>query len=245
MPTFAPRFPEQLALLERGVVDFHVRARARGAPRGVARERPPLRVKAGFDPDAPRPAPRPHASCCRRCGSSRTWGTRPSSSSATSRRWSATRPARTRAARGSRARRSNRSAETYLAQAFKVLDREQGRAPAQQRVARQDDDGRRRRADGASTPSRGCSSARTSRQRFAESARHPHARVPLPAPAGLRLGRARVRRRARRDRPALQPARRARPHGQVRQAPADRDDDAHPRGDRRAHRERRRSSARR
>ena len=54
-------------------------------------------------------------------------------------------------------------------------------------------------------------------------------RAPLPADAGLRLGRDRGRRRARRHRPALQPARRPRRDGAVRARAAGRADDTAPR----------------
>src|SRR5580692_10974632 len=52
MPTFPP-VPEQLALLERGVVDLHVRGELEQRL-GESRDRgQPLRVKAGFDPTRP------------------------------------------------------------------------------------------------------------------------------------------------------------------------------------------------
>ena len=123
MSSFAP-VPDQLALLERGVVDFHVRAELEQRLEESRQSGRPLRVKAGFDPTRP-DLHLGHAVLLQKMRqSSRTSGTRPSSSSATSRRWSATRPARTRAARASRAKRSSRSAQTYLDQAFKVLDRD-------------------------------------------------------------------------------------------------------------------------
>ena len=52
--------------------------------------------------------------------------------------------------------------------------------------------------------------------------------APLPADAGVRLGRDRGRRRARRHRPALQPARRPRGDGALRARAAGRADDAAP-----------------
>ena len=147
MPSFAP-VPEQLALLERGVVDFHVRAELEQRLDESRSERAPAARQGGLRPDAARSAPRARACCCRRCASSRTSGTPRSSSSATSRRWWATRRATTRAARGSRATRSTRSAETYLDAGLQGPRPREGRAPPQQRVARHDDDGRRRRAHG-------------------------------------------------------------------------------------------------
>jgi hypothetical protein len=55
---------------------------------------------------------------------------------------------------------------------------------------------------------------------------HRGSRVPLPARAGLRLGASRGRRRARWDRPAVQPERRARHHAGLRSRAAGRDDGA-------------------
>src|SRR5580693_4641963 len=52
MPTFSP-VPEQLALLERGVVDLHVRAELEQRLAESRRTGKPLRVKAGFDPTRP------------------------------------------------------------------------------------------------------------------------------------------------------------------------------------------------
>ncbi|HEY8039396.1 MAG TPA: tyrosine--tRNA ligase [Polyangiaceae bacterium] len=52
MPTFPP-VPEQLALLERGVVDLHVRAELEQRLGESQRSGKPLRVKAGFDPTRP------------------------------------------------------------------------------------------------------------------------------------------------------------------------------------------------
>jgi len=52
MPPFAP-VAEQLALLERGVVDFHVRAELEQRLEESRRSGKPLRVKAGFDPTRP------------------------------------------------------------------------------------------------------------------------------------------------------------------------------------------------
>jgi tyrosyl-tRNA synthetase len=52
MPPFPP-VPEQLALLERGVVDFHVRAELEQRLAESLRDGRPLRVKAGFDPTRP------------------------------------------------------------------------------------------------------------------------------------------------------------------------------------------------
>ena len=48
-----PPVPEQLALLERGVVDFHVRAELAERLEESRRTGKPLRVKAGFDPTRP------------------------------------------------------------------------------------------------------------------------------------------------------------------------------------------------
>jgi tyrosyl-tRNA synthetase len=52
VPTFAG-VPEQLALLERGVVDFHVRAELERRLEESRASGRPLRVKAGFDPTRP------------------------------------------------------------------------------------------------------------------------------------------------------------------------------------------------
>ncbi len=52
MPTFAP-VPEQLALLERGVVDFHVREELVTRLEESRTSGHPLRIKAGFDPTRP------------------------------------------------------------------------------------------------------------------------------------------------------------------------------------------------
>jgi tyrosyl-tRNA synthetase len=52
MPPFAPA-AEQLALLERGIVDFHVRAELEQRLQESYRSGKPLRVKAGFDPTRP------------------------------------------------------------------------------------------------------------------------------------------------------------------------------------------------
>jgi tyrosyl-tRNA synthetase len=52
MPTFPP-VPEQLALLERGVVDFHVRAELEKRLEESRASGQPLRIKAGFDPTRP------------------------------------------------------------------------------------------------------------------------------------------------------------------------------------------------
>jgi tyrosyl-tRNA synthetase len=52
MPTFSP-VAEQLALLERGVVDFHVRAELEQRLAESRASGRPLRVKAGFDPTRP------------------------------------------------------------------------------------------------------------------------------------------------------------------------------------------------
>ncbi len=52
MLTFPP-VPEQLALLERGVVDFHVRAELEKRLEESRKSGRPLRVKAGFDPTRP------------------------------------------------------------------------------------------------------------------------------------------------------------------------------------------------
>jgi tyrosyl-tRNA synthetase len=52
MPTFSP-VAEQLALLERGVVDFHVRAELEQRLEESRASGQPLRVKAGFDPTRP------------------------------------------------------------------------------------------------------------------------------------------------------------------------------------------------
>src|SRR5271155_3141464 len=52
MPTFPP-VAEQMALLERGVVDFHVRAELEKRIQESRENGRPLRIKAGFDPARP------------------------------------------------------------------------------------------------------------------------------------------------------------------------------------------------
>jgi tyrosyl-tRNA synthetase len=52
MPSFAP-VPEQMAVLERGVVDFHVRSDLEERLAESLQAGSPLRVKAGFDPTRP------------------------------------------------------------------------------------------------------------------------------------------------------------------------------------------------
>src|SRR5580698_8110999 len=52
LPSFAP-VPEQLALLERGVVDFHVRDELEKRLEESRASGKPLRIKAGFDPTRP------------------------------------------------------------------------------------------------------------------------------------------------------------------------------------------------
>src|SRR5271166_1959678 len=52
MPSFLP-VPEQIALLERGVVDFHVRAELEQRLEESRLSGRPLRIKAGFDPTRP------------------------------------------------------------------------------------------------------------------------------------------------------------------------------------------------
>jgi tyrosyl-tRNA synthetase len=52
MPSFAP-VPEQMAVLERGVVDFHVRSDLQERLTESLQAGKPLRVKAGFDPTRP------------------------------------------------------------------------------------------------------------------------------------------------------------------------------------------------
>lgn len=53
MTTTFPAVAEQLALLERGVVDFHVRSELEARLEESRRTGKPLRVKAGFDPTRP------------------------------------------------------------------------------------------------------------------------------------------------------------------------------------------------
>ena len=52
MASFAP-VPEQMAVLERGVVDFHVRSDLEERLEESRQSGRPLRVKAGFDPTRP------------------------------------------------------------------------------------------------------------------------------------------------------------------------------------------------
>ena len=84
----------------------------------------------------------------------------------------------------------------------------------------------------AGSPSRGCWSATTSRSGWL-SAADLGAGAALPGAAGLRLGGDRLRRRARRHGPEVQPAVRARCTGLVRAAAAVDHDDADPPGHRR------------
>ena len=113
------------------------------------------------------------------------------------------------AAAARRARRSPPTRAPTHEQVFKILDRERTEMRLQLRVVRRDDGGRHDRARRASTRSRACSSATISPSATRRSQPIAHPRIPVSAGAGLRLGGAEGRRRARRHRPEIQPAGRA------------------------------------
>ena len=108
-----------------------------------------------------------------------------------------------------------------------MLDPDRTEVRRQQRVARRC---RARSCSGSrgGSPWRGCSSARTSARRMQAEQPISIARAALPGAPGLRLGGGRRRRRARRHRPEVQPAVRARRPGVVRGAAAVDPDDADP-----------------
>ena len=99
--------------------------------------------------------------------------------------------------------RSTRAAETYPTRHSRSSTGP-GPSSLQRRVARQAHPGRVVELMAKCTVSR-MLERNDFGERFAGAQAHLPARVPLPAPPGVRLGRARVRHRARRDRPALQP----------------------------------------
>ena len=109
------------------------------------------------------------------------------------------------------------NAKTYLEQVYKILDSRAHRSPLQQRVARQAD---RPRHD---PPLRALSSGAHARARGfphapGRQSAHLRARVAVSAAAGLRLGRASGRRRARRHRAEIQSADRPRHPARIRPA---------------------------
>ena len=142
MPSFAP-VPEQLARLESGVVDLHRARRARAAARGVARERAAAAGQGRLRSHAARPAHRPRRAAAEDAGlpGPRAHG-----------HLSHRRLHRD----GGRPDRAQREPPAPHARRGRPLGRDlpragvqgprppEGRAPAQQRVARRDDDGRRR-----------------------------------------------------------------------------------------------------
>ena len=105
------------------------------------------------------------------------------------------------------------------------------RAAPQQRVARYAE--RRAVRPGAPVHGRAAAGARRLHQAHGRCAADLDARAAVPGPAGLRLGRDRVRRRVRRHRPEVQPAVRPRRPGRLRSIAAVDRDDADPAGDRR------------
>ena len=122
----------------------------------------------------------------------------------------------------------DRNAQTYVEQAYQIVDPGADGGPLQQRVARAPQLRRRHPAD--PDHDRGADArARRLRRPLRRRAADLRLRAPLPAHAGVRLGRRRGRRRARRHRPALQPARRPRGDAGVRPRAAGRPDDAAPR----------------
>jgi tyrosyl-tRNA synthetase len=120
MPSFLP-VPEQLALLERGIVDLHVRAELEQRLTEAAVSGRPLRVKAGFDPTRPDL----HLGHCVLLQKMRAFQDMGHTAIFLIGDFTATvgdptgisesRPRLTRAE-------VNQAAETYLAQAFKVID---------------------------------------------------------------------------------------------------------------------------
>ncbi len=122
----------------------------------------------------------------------------------------------------------DRNARTYVDQAMLVLDRER----TEVRFNGEWLAGARLRG-GAPPHAHDDGRAAPRARRLREAVRGARAdlglRAPLPADAGLRLGRRRGRRRDRRHRPALQPARRAHRDGALRARAAGRADDAAPR----------------
>ncbi len=124
------------------------------------------------------------------------------------------------------------NAETYVEQAFKILD------PDKTELRRNSDWlGPLGFADLLRLTSRFTIARILERddfsKRYGSQQSHLASRVPLSGRAGVRLGRGRGRRRDRRHRPALQPARRPRAHGEARDGAAGRPDAAAARGHRR------------
>ena len=137
----------------------------------------------------------------------------------------------------SAARRKSRSqanAETYVAQAMKILDPEKTthRATTPTGFSSMDLDGLLQ-ACSASSRLPVSSSATTSHKRYQSQTAHCVARVPLSRDAGLRLGHDQGRRRDGRHRSAVQPACRPRAHGEDGHGAADRAHHAAARGHRR------------
>ena len=122
----------------------------------------------------------------------------------------------------------DRNAETYVEQALQILDPRADGGAAQQRVARAAELRRRHPAD-ADDDRRADARARRLRRPLRGRPADLGVGAPVPADAGVRLRRRRGGRRARRHRPALQPARRARGDAGVRPRAAGRAHDAAPR----------------
>ena len=124
------------------------------------------------------------------------------------------------------------NAKTYTDQVFLILDREKTEVAFNSKWLLA---ARRRRHDQARREVHGRADARARRFRQALPGRPADRdpRVPLPARAGLRLGRARSRRRARRHRPEIQPAGRPRAAAALRPGAAVHPDAAAARGARR------------
>jgi tyrosyl-tRNA synthetase len=120
--TAFPPVPEQLALLERGVVDFHVRAELEKRLEESRASGKPLRVKAGFDPTRP-DLHLGHTVLLQKMRQFQDLGHTAilliGDFTATVGDPTGQNEARPRLARDE----VNRFAETYLAQAFRVLDR--------------------------------------------------------------------------------------------------------------------------
>ena len=125
----------------------------------------------------------------------------------------------------------DRNAETYEEQAFRVLDRGAHRGAAQRRVARHADGGPVQA--GADLDRGAAPRARRLREALRRRRADLDPRAALPAAAGLRLGGDSRRRRARRHRPEVQPASRARDTEGLRRGAAVDAHDADPAGDRR------------
>ena len=168
----------------------------------------PLRVKLGIDPTSPDVHVGFGGRRSTGCASGRTRATPSSSSSATTRRGSAIRQAARPSGRSSPTRSSTRTRSASPSRPSGVLDPRPHGGALQRRVAREAVLRRGRAAD-ADDHGRAAARARRLREAVRRAGADLALRAPVPADAGLRLGRDRGRRRDRRHRPALQPPHRA------------------------------------